>query len=1146
MVRGSLISLIFKSTYYSSASQVHSTESLTLMTVDVDKVMFGFEDLHELWANVLQIAVAVYVLASQMSWASVAPVLVPICLSFSAPRWRRIVCVAATIPAATRIGVAQKDWNQKVQERVDVTASVLSGLREIRMLGIGGVAAGIIQQLRVDETRKSHRFRQLMTAIITLFLAPLITFALYTVVQNITGELSFSAAQAFTTLSLVNLISGPVSVLVQSFPGFASGISSLARIQDYVIATRSTTCGNPDILPHSPLPPVDEKGSRLLGSSLTALTPSDGSTAEELHVVVKEGTFGWREDAKVLNNINFKIAQGSLTLVTGPVGAGKSTLLWGILGELPFSRGHIWKQKSQTSFCPQTPWLVSGSIRHNIVCGTKYEKEWYDQVIAACSLVEDLRNIDNGDQHEVGNEGRNLSGGQRQRVALARAVYARSPLVILDEPLSGVDIKSAKHIVTALFGPGGLLRSGNTTVIIVVIVQPDGSLQKVEELDSTACDTTLNPAVAKQDSGSQGTHGLPASSQPDPNVQRAQEQAELQRKRGDWGIYLFYLQATGYLNAGAFLFFCLACAFLSQFSVLWVRWWADAAATVPSEQVSTGYYLGIYALLCVLAIVGLAVAAWMLMVRMVTRTATDLHGRVLRTLFLAPTSHFSTIDNGITLNRFNQDMQLLDFHLPLAGVNTFLFACICLVQAVVICTSVSFMAVAIPFCLAVLYFIQSFYLQTSRQLRLLDIEAKAPLFTNFKEAIDGLPSIRAYGHSFGSFLENDNRDLLDASQQPIYLLYTVQRWLSLVLDLVVAGLAVLLIVLAIYVDAGTTGSDMGVALVSLMSFNQYLTHLVRYWASLETSLGTISRIKEFILSTPKADGSLGSPQSSHVSAEEVAGSAQEIIFKNATATYKKNTSGTQMDGEGAETSLGIDSIGLVIPPCTKLAITGRSGSGKSTLVSALFRILPVTSGSISIGGQDISQIDQEIIQRRMNAVTQSPYFLPGLSIRESLDPISRMELLASSKPSGGEAESQEMSLIKDTILQEILEKLRLWPTVEERGGLDAQLLPSSWSSGQLQLLSLARAIVKARNLRSHPGTGWRILVLDEATSGIESEFAALMRETIRQEFADHTILAIVHGFDDVMEDMDQMIVMDSGRISAQGPPGEILRQEYSQ
>src|ERR1700712_1748572 len=91
--------------------------------------------------------------------------------------------------------------------------------------------------------------------------------------------------------------------------------------------------------------------------------------------------------------------------------------------------------------------------------------------------------------------------------------------------------------------------------------------------------------------------------------------------------------------------------------------------------------------------------------------------------------------------------------------------------------------------------IQKFYLRTSRQVRLLDLEAKSPLYTHFIESLSGLVTIRAFGWS-DEFIEQ-NLVLLDNSQKPYYLLFCIQRWLALVLDLTVSVLAMVLMVLIV-------------------------------------------------------------------------------------------------------------------------------------------------------------------------------------------------------------------------------------------------------------------------------------------------------------------------------------------------------------
>lgn len=134
------------------------------------------------------------------------------------------------------------------------------------------------------------------------------------------------------------------------------------------------------------------------------------------------------------------------------------------------------------------------------------------------------------------------------------------------------------------------------------------------------------------------------------------------------------------------------------------------------------------------------------------------------------------------------------------------------------------MAVLIPVCSVVVMCVQKFYLRTSRQLRLLDLEAKSPLNSNFIESLNGLVTIRAF--KWQENFKAGNLELLDTSQVPNYLLFCIQRWLSLVLDLVVAAIAVMLVILAVKLKGQISGGSIGVALVNITTFNVAIVALV--------------------------------------------------------------------------------------------------------------------------------------------------------------------------------------------------------------------------------------------------------------------------------------------------------------------------------
>ena len=92
-------------------------------------------------------------------------------------------------------------------------------------------------------------------------------------------------------------------------------------------------------------------------------------------------------------------------------------------------------------------------------------------------------------------------------------------------------------------------------------------------------------------------------------------------------------------------------------------------------------------------------------------------------------------------------------------------------------------------------FLQKFYVRTSQQIRLFDLEAKSPLFTQFLDLLQGLSTVRAF--AWGARFIEKYLDLLDASQRPFYLLFCIQRWLGLVLDLMTAVLVTIMMVLVV-------------------------------------------------------------------------------------------------------------------------------------------------------------------------------------------------------------------------------------------------------------------------------------------------------------------------------------------------------------
>lgn len=227
-------------------------------------------------------------------------------------------------------------------------------------------------------------------------------------------------------------------------------------------------------------------------------------------------------------------------------------------------------------------------------------------------------------------------------------------------------------------------------------------------------------------------------------------------------------------------------------------------------------------------------------------------------------------------------------------------------QTGLIVSGANYAAAGLPFGFIALYFVQKYYLRTSRQMRLLDLEMKTPLYTHFTEALAGVSTIRAFGWT--SEFMSDNTRRLDISQKPFYLMFCIQRWLQLVLDLFVAGMALLLVALALRVLGSTSQGAIGLALVNLLNFNITLKYVIDSWANLETSLGAIARLKWFMSSTPNehGQGEDGRPPADWP--------AQGTVeFENVTAAYSDTMSTVLQD------------VSFKIESGQRVCVCGRSG-----------------------------------------------------------------------------------------------------------------------------------------------------------------------------------------------------------------------------
>lgn len=1077
--------------------------AVTLMSTDMERIDTGLRNLHEIWASIVQAALAGWMLHTRIGIPFVVPVGVV------------MVCFIGLGILINFTGDSQRSWMAGVQKRVGLTATVIASMKNLKISGLSITIGDFVQNLRVQELAAGSRFRKILIVaallgFIPLLISPPLTFAF--------TQRTFDASTMFTSLSFLTLLTNPLSLVFQSIPQLVSGLACLGRIQAFLeCETR-----------HDFRQVLDDISRNSEKSRADTETLSD-SEPDSLHpLVIKSGNFGWDEDKFVLRDVSTRVPKSSLTIVVGPVGSGKTTLCKALLGETPFSEGNValGTRFPHVGFCDQTAFLSNGSIKDNIVGFSPHNNERYAEVIKATSLDFDLATLPQGDKTNVGSDGIVLSGGQKQRVSLARALYLHSDLLVLDDIFSGLDADTEEKVFQQVFGPDGLLKQRGSTAVLCthsirhlraadhIIALGNGTIIEQGSFDKLMASQgyvqrlglkgSFDNAASTEKMTSNKT---PQESKPEmlhttiTNTSSTASDAGVSRQIGDKTVYKHYFKSMGWILAGCSLLFAVLFGFFTNFPTVWLTYWTD---DISSEHPTHpyAYYVGIYALLQICALISLLLLGICILIVSVERAGASLHQDALQTLIQAPLSFFTNTDTGVVTNLFSQDLNLIDTELPSATLNTVFSVFQSLGQAAVMLTSSVYLAISYPFLVGLLWVLQMFYLRTSRQLRLLDLEAKSPLYTHFLDTIKGITTLRAFGFIPGDV--DKNTRLIDASQRPAYLLLMIQQWLTLVLDIVVMVLAVVMTTLAVRLHSSSGFA--GASLFSLMSFGESISGIVIFYTKLETSIGAIARLKMFTENVKPEDRD----------EEDIVPPVQWP--QNGVVELKGVSTSYGAEGQPDSVSnLALRNINLTIKTGERVAICGRTGSGKSSLIALLLKLLnptPDTAGNVIIDNTPLHRINRAALREQIIAVPQEAVFLPdGSTFRANLDP-------------------SNVSNLEEC--QVVLVAVELWKFVQERGGLDAGMSAGTLSAGQRQLMSLGRALLR-RFIRARNGSDCGILLLDEVSSSVDHETERVMQEIIRVEFKDYTIIAVSHRLDMIM-DFDRVVVMDKGEIVEVGNP----------
>ncbi|ETE68516.1 Multidrug resistance-associated protein 7, partial [Ophiophagus hannah] len=945
---------------------------------------------------------------------------------------------------------------------------LLGGMRVIKFYAWEPHFDARVKACRAKELKSLRAIKYLDAVCVYLWAAlPVVVSIVIFITYVLLGH-QLSATKVFTALALVGMLILPLN----NFPWVLNGILeakvSLDRIQHFLELTDQD-----------------------LHAYYSRACPLNPSSALEMH----NSTFSWSPESKETSESH--VPRGGQLFIQNLLVTKESS---GSQGE----QVYVWDLEKGFGLAAQEPWIQFTSIRENILFGKEYDAQFYQQVIDACALSDDLNILPAGDQTEVGENGVTLSGGQKARIALARAVYQEKELYLLDDPLAAVDTDVANHLMQKCIL--GILRH-KTRILCTHRIEVLGNADMIILMDNgrilrAGTPTNILPLVeAIPKLGAMTKRRKDTNAECNKVEEAEHEEEELaqlsyfpkQEEEKKEGALAFKVYRAYWLAVGS----CLALSILLSLLLMQGKLITSPVLSSISSNstLDVNFYLTVYGCIAGVNSVFTILRAFLFACGTI-HAATVIHNRLLRRVMKATMTFFDTTPTGRILNRFSSDLYCVDDSLPFI-LNIFLANIFGLLGMLVMITyGLPWIGLVLLPLVAVYYSIQLYYRRTSRELKRLYSLTLSPIYTHFSETLTGLSTIRATRVT-GRF-ETENQERLELNQRCRFASNTAMQWLDIRLQMIGVAVVTAIAGIAIIQHQRKLGDPglVGLALSYALSVTNLLSGLITSFTQTETMMVSVERTEEYATEIPIE-------------------SQEELLPVSPNWPVRGHMEFQQVIlGYRPDLPNALDGVTFTIYPGEKIGIVGRTGSGKSTLFLALFRMVELRDGHILLDNIDHCSVSLKELRSRLAIIPQDPFLFSG-TLRENLDP------------------QQQHT---DNDLHQVLEQCHLHTLITEMGGLDYELRErgKSLSVGQRQLVCLARALL----------TQAKILCIDEATASIDQKTDRLIQQTIRQRFADKTVLTIAHRLNTIL-DSDRVLVMNAGRVAELDSPAILSQKQDS-
>nr|XP_050866832.1 multidrug resistance-associated protein 1 isoform X1 [Vespula vulgaris] len=1147
-IRTALITAIYrKAMRMSNSARKESTlgEIVNLMSVDAQRFMDLTAYINMIWSAPLQIVLALSFLWEKLGPAVLAGLAV------------MIVLIPINALIANKVKTLQIRQMKDKDERVKLMNEVLNGIKVLKLYAWEPSFEEQILHIRRKEIQvlKEAAYLNAGTSFIwscAPFLVSLVSFATYVLIDK---NNVLDSETAFVSLSLFNILRFPLSMLPMMIGNIVQAYVSIKRINNFM----NTEELDPNNVHHdqSELHPlIIENGSFTwdIENSDKPILKNINMSIEQGQLVAVVGSVGSGKSSLIsaflgeMEKLNGRVnTKGSIAYVSQQAWIQNATLQDNVLFGKPLNKALYNRVIDACMLGPDLQMLPAGDQTEigekgiNLSGGQKQRvalaravynesdiyflddplsavdahvgKHIFENVVGPSGLLKkktrvhithDIVYLPEVDNIFVLKDGEITESGTYKQLMDKRGAFAEFLMQHLQEVHtddgSDADLHEIKQQLESKMG---------TQEIQEKLTRARSRISESQSESGSITDRrSLNGSLKRQYSteSQQSGNYITGNS--------IKEKSPLQPKTGEklievekaetgsvkWKVYSHYLKSIGWFLSISTIVMNAVFQSFSIGSNIWLSAWSNdnmtsVDGTVVNDEARRDMYLGVYGALGLgqgLTVLGMAFFAAKGMVI----ASTCLFQKTVRHVLHNPMSFFDQTPTGRILSRLGKDTDVVDNILP-AILHSWI-SCLFRVIATLFVISFStpeFVSVIIPIGL-IYYFIQRFYVATSRQLKRLESISRSPIYSHFSESVTGAQTIRAFGVQDRFIQESESK--VDFNQVCYYPGIIANRWLAIRLEMVgnlIIFFAALFVVLGRNtISAGIVGLSVSYAL----QITQTLNWLVRMTSDVETNIVAVERIKEYG-ETPQ-EAPWVNPE--NVPPKEWPAEGH-VEFKDYKVRYR----------EGLD--LILHGLTFSVKGGEKVGIVGRTGAGKSSLTLSLFRILEAASGKIIIDGIDIATLGLHDLRTKLTIIPQDPVLFSG-TLRMNLDPFDQ------------HTDDEVWRALERAHLKSFVQNLfnGLLHEVSEGG--------DNLSVGQRQLICLARALLRKT----------KVLVLDEATAAVDLETDDLIQRTIREDFKDCTVLTIAHRLNTIL-DSDKVILLDKGLIIEYDSPEVLLRNSSS-